>query len=379
MINKKALMEEFCSLAAIDALSFQEREIADVLKEKLIALGFTVIEDHAGVRYNGNCGNLYAFLQGEIGSEPLLFSAHMDTVGPGTNKRAVFHKNGMITSDGTTVLGADDLCGIVCILEAIRSLKEDGVPHHSIEVLFTIAEEMYIRGSEVFDYSLVKAKEAYVLDLSGQVGTAAIAAPTLFSFSAVFIGKASHAGFAPEQGKNAIMAAAKAITEISQGRLDEETTANVGMIEGGQARNIVPDLCTLKGEVRSLSHEKAIKAIDNIKQKIEKVCKEQGIKFSFNYEVGCLSYRTQITHPVVQRFERSCQFLGYKTRYIDTFGGSDNNNFMKNGITGIVIAAGMNQVHSCDEYTNINELEKAARIVAALMTLDEKGENSYGV
>ena len=106
------------------------------------------------------------------------------------------------------------------------------------------------------------------------------------------------------------MAAAKAITEISQGRLDEETTANVGMIEGGQARNIVPDLCTLKGEVRSLSHEKAIKAIDNIKQKIEKVCKEQGIKFSFNYEVGCLSYRTQITHPVVHRFERSGQFLG---------------------------------------------------------------------
>ncbi|HWT27756.1 MAG TPA: M20/M25/M40 family metallo-hydrolase [Mobilitalea sp.] len=371
MVNKTRITEEFCSLVEIDSLSFQEREIADIIKKSLSNLGFTVKEDDAGKHYSGNCGNIYGYLEGELEGEPLLFSAHLDTVGPGVNKKAIVHEDGTITSDGSTVLGADDLSGIVSILEAVRTIKENGLPHRSIEILFTIAEEVYIRGSEVYDYSGIRAKEAYVLDLSGPVGTAALTAPTLVSFTATIHGKASHAGFAPELGINAIAVAAKAITQIKQGRIDEDTTVNIGLIEGGKARNIISDLCILKGEVRSLHHGKALSETDKIKDIIHEVALENHAEEVFETEFGCLAYKVEQEHPVVRRFEKACAELGYEFSYIDTFGGSDNNNFMRYGITGIVVACGMNQVHSCSEYTHIEELAKCSEIVLRLMTGNE--------
>lgn len=368
MVNQTRIVEEFIHLAAIDSLSFKERELADRLRITLKELGFVVIEDDAGKNYSGNCGNLYGYLPGELEGPPLLFSAHMDTVTPGIGKRAVVKEDGMITSDGSTVLGADDLSGIVSILEAVRTIKELGLSHRSIEVLFTIAEEVYIRGSAVFDYNTIKAKEAYVLDLSGPVGTAAISAPTLVSFTCEIKGKASHAGFAPEQGINAIAIAAEAITRIRQGRIDGETTVNIGLIEGGKARNIVSDSCILKGEVRSLIHDKALSETDAIEKVISEATKEQRAEYIFTTEFGCLAYQVDAAHPVVRRFEEVCRDLGYSHTLTDTFGGSDNNNFMSNGIVGIVIACGMNQVHSCGEYTHRDELVRCSNIVAELMT-----------
>lgn len=368
MVNRTRIIEEFCSLVEIDALSYQERAIADVLKKSLLELGFEVKEDDAGAHYSGNCGNIYGYLEGTLIGEPLLFSAHMDTVGPGTNKKAVVQADGTITSDGSTVLGADDLSGIVSILEAVRTIKEKDLPHRSIEILFPIAEEVYIRGSEVFDFTMIKAKEAYVLDLSGPVGTAALSAPTLVSFTVTVNGKASHAGFAPELGINAIAIAAKAITQMKQGRIDVETTVNIGLIEGGQARNTVSDNCILKGEVRSLVHEKALSEMQAIKNIFEKITLENNTTYDITTEFGCLAYKVEQTHPVVKRFEKACTQLGCQTLYIDTFGGSDNNNFMRHGITGIVMACAMNQVHSCSEYTQIDELVKCSNIVLKLMT-----------
>ena len=190
MINKKRLTDKFCRLVSIDSVPFQERTMADVLKKELSDLGFEVTEDNTGELYHGSCGNVYGYLQGDLEGDPILFSAHMDTVEPGKGKKAMLREDGTITSDETTVLGADDLSGVVSILEAVRSILEKGIPHRSIEVLFTYAEEVYIRGSEVFDFSMVKAKEAYVLDLDDAVGTAAFKAPTLVSFTARFLGKA---------------------------------------------------------------------------------------------------------------------------------------------------------------------------------------------
>jgi len=371
MVNKSRILEEFCTLVGIDALSYEEREIADILKLYLSELGFEVKEDNAGSFYSGNCGNIYGYLAGDINEDPLLFSAHMDTVGPGHNKKAVIHEDGKITSDGNTVLGADDLSGIVAILEALRTIKESGISHRSIEVLFPIAEEVYIRGSEVFDYDIIKSKEAYVLDLSGPVGTAALSAPTLISFIAIIKGKASHAGFAPELGVNAIAVAAQAIGQIRQGRIDEETTVNIGLIEGGTARNIVSDQCILKGEIRSLTHEKALLEARNIEKVFSETTSTCTAELDFSTEFGCLSYKVEEQHPVVKRFQSACEELGYDTQYISTFGGSDNNNFMRHGITGIVIACGMNQVHSTEEYTYIDELVKCANIVVELMTRKE--------
>jgi tripeptide aminopeptidase len=368
MINQKRMVEEFCKLVSIDAISFEERQMADELTSILNELGFAVTEDQAGEHYGGNSGNLYGFLQGTLEGDPILFSAHMDTVTPGKGKKAVVHEDGAITSDGTTILGSDDLSGIVAILEAVRSIQEQGIPHRSIEVLFPIGEEVYLRGSDVFDYSLIKAKQAYVLDLSGPVGTAALSAPTLVSFETTLHGKAAHAGFAPETGIHAIALAAKAITQITQGRIDETTTVNIGTIEGGKARNIVPDSCILKGEVRSLSHEKALKEAEKIKEVLDAVTKEAGVTHSWETSFGCLAYRIPKEDEVVKRYQEVCDALGYETYYVDTFGGSDNNNFVKNGIQGIVLACGMNKVHSLEEYTHVEELTKCASIVFKLMT-----------
>lgn len=371
MINKSRLIEEFCALVEIDSMSYQERSMADILKKSLTDLGFEVKEDDAGSYYGGNCGNIYGYLPGELEGEPLLFSAHMDTVGPGIHKKAVVHKNGKITSDGTTILGADDISGIVSILEALRTIKESGIPHRSIEVLFMIAEEVYIRGSDVFDYAVIKAKEAYVLDLSGAVGSAALSAPTLISFTAEVHGKASHAGFSPELGINAIAIAAEAVSKIKQGRIDKDTTVNIGLIEGGTARNIVSDCCILRGEVRSMSHDKVLSEVRNIENTFSQITSIYNAKLEFSTEIGCISYEVEKEHPVVRSFLGACNTLGYDTQLTSTFGGSDNNNFMRHGITGIVIACGMNQVHSCEEYSHIHELVKCANIVLKLMTAEE--------
>lgn len=369
MVNRERLIRDFMKLVEIDSESFRERQMADVLKKSLQALGFDVMEDRAGSCYNSDCGNIYGYLQGESGYEPILLSAHMDTVAPGQNKKAVLHEDGTITSDGSTVLGADDLSGIAAILEAVRVIKEQGLKHRGIEVLFTIAEEAYIRGSEVFDYSILKSGQAYVLDLTGPVGTAAIAAPTVLSFDACIKGKAAHAGFAPEQGINAIRVAAEAIAQIRQGWTDENTTVNIGLIEGGKARNIVSDECLVKGEIRSLSHQKAEAEIMNIKNTFAAAAEKHKAKLSFNTDIGCLAYSIDRKHPVVERFVAACQELGYESRLTNTFGGSDNNNFARHGISGIVMACGMNRVHSCNEYTHIDELEKCCNIVIRLMAI----------
>lgn len=371
MINKERITEEFCELVTIDAIPFKERQMADVLKKKLTELGFEVMEDNTGEQYHGSCGNVYGYLKGDLQGNPILFSAHMDTVEPGINKKPILHDDGTITSDGTTVLGADDLSGIVAILEALRVIKEKGIPHRSIEILLTFAEEVYIKGSGVFDYSVVKAREAYVLDLDGAVGTAAIKAPTLVAFSAKIIGKASHAGFAPEQGIHSIAVAAEAVTKIRQGRIDSDTTVNIGTIEGGLARNIVPELCFLQGEVRSLNHEKALAQAEEIKGIFEETVAGYHAKLEFTTSFGCLAYEVGEAHPVIRRFEKACQKLGYPTKLIETFGGSDNNNFLLHGITGIVLSCGMNKVHSLHEYTHVDDLERCGNIVMELMTSKE--------
>lgn len=368
MVNKERLVQEFCKLVSVDSVSFKERKMADILKGYLEELGFLVQEDNAGTYYNGNAGNIYGYLQGELEGEPILLSAHMDTVEPGIGKKAVLHEDGLITSEGSTVLGADDLSGVTAILEAVRSIRENKVKHRSIEVLFTIGEEVYIRGSEVFDYSIIKGKEAYVLDLSGPVGTAALKAPTLVSFTAKFKGKAAHAGFAPETGIHAIAMAAEAITSIRQGRINEDTTVNIGTIQGGLAKNIVPEHCIITGEVRCLCHEGALKSMEEIAESINKAALKYKGSVDIETSFGCIAYEIEKNHSVVTRYEKACRELGIPVAFIETFGGSDNNNFVKNSITGIVIACGMNEVHSAKEYSHADELEKCCLIVYKLLT-----------
>lgn len=364
------ILKTFQELVCIDSPSLKERKIADYLKKRFEKLGIILQEDEGGKKCGSDSGNLYAYVKGSLPGDSILLSAHMDTVSPAYNKKAVLHKNGKITSDGTTVLGADDMAGITSICEAVSYIKENGIKHRDFELLFTVGEELYCQGAKQFDFHCIKSTQAYVLDLSGEVGTAAYAAPTILSFQAHIVGKAAHAGFAPEQGIHAIKAAAHAVSELTLGRIDEDTTANVGIIKGGEGKNIVPSECMVQGEIRSLRHEKALKTAEEYHKIFEKEAASLGAGLEWKEEIHVQAYQTARESRTVREYEKVCESLSIPVKFLHTFGGSDNNVFAKNGIEGLVIATAMFGVHSCEEYTYIEELEKVFRIVEGLLTIN---------
>lgn len=413
-INKERLLQEFKNLVAIDSESYHEREMANYLLKRLREIGLEPVEDNAGellreksgIQDAEVTGNIFARLPGDAGRS-ILFSSHMDTVVPGKNKKLVVHPDGKITSDGTTVLGADDLAGVAAILEMLQVIKENDFAHPEIEVLFPVAEEPYAQGSRVFDYSKLHAKQAYVLDLSGTVGTAAVAAPSMISFKIIVKGKSAHAGFSPEQGIHAIKIAAAAIAKIQNGHVDADTTVNFGLIQGGNARNIVPEEVIIEGEIRSMVQEKALEQVATIKQIFEEemnvylknsvpedilqlleetygrdkfkenivsIDKISDDRISFlvskmidvQYIQEFYAYRIAPEETVVQDFKDACQQLNLPFALMDTFGGSDNNHFTAHGIRGIVTACGMNAVHSKQEYTYLDEIVNSAALILTI-------------
>jgi len=366
------LWNTFRELAGIYSPSFGEREFCDVLSKYLKKLSSHIVEDNAGEKIGGNCGNLYCYIPGTLNGSPLLFSAHMDTVEPARGKQAVLHENGNITPAGETILGADDISGICIILEAITRLREQNIPHRALELLFPVAEEKYGAGSAVFDYSTVKAKEAYVLDLSGDIGEAANAAPSIMSFEIEVHGKAAHAGFAPKKGVSAIAVASRAVATLTREEPGPGLTFNVGRIYGGEANNIVSSLCTVSGEIRSLDHNAVLSCWEKVKAVFSAEAAAAGAIIDAKCKTELKAYETPLNSPVVRRFLRACNKTGITPRLRSTFGGSDQNNFAMHGITGIVIACGMHEVHSPREYSNIYELENCVKLVMEIMT-DQEG------
>ncbi len=367
-MNRERLIRTFQELVSIDSPSFGERAMADELTRRLKELGFAVSEDGAGTYYGGTAGNLYAYREGSLPGEPLLFSTHMDTVEPSRGKRAVLHEDGRITSEGKTVLGADCMAGTAAVLEALTELKEEQADCRSLELLFFIGEEKHLRGSAVFDYSKVRAKESYILDLSGPVGTAADQAPTLVDFQITVHGKAAHAGFAPEQGVHAVAAAAKALARMELGHVGKNMTVNIGHIEGGvKATNIVPDTCFLMGEVRSYSHEQALEEMKKIEALFREEAEKAGGSCEVHFTVPVHAYQVPGDHPCVRRFRKACGKLGLSGDLKPTFGGSDQSNLSLHGIDGLVLASAMEQVHSCGEYTTVQGIETVAELAKLLM------------
>ena len=362
MVNEKRLIQEFIRLTAIDAESGDEAAMREHLTGALTRLGIAAEADAAG--------NLFARVPGKCAGEPLLFSAHMDTVRPGRGKKAVVHVGGRITSDGTTVLGADDAAGIAAILEALTVIRENGLSHPELELLFSVEEESYGHGSARFDYALLRAKTAYVLDLTGPVGTAAVAAPTLLSLDITVRGRAAHAGFAPEEGISALSMAAAALTQLPTGRVEADTTVNFGTVEGGTGQNVVPALIRITGEVRSLRHEAALHQAGVIKAVFRREAERLGGEAEVRVTEEIRAYRIASDEPVVARLRAALAELGWGApALVDTFGGSDNNHFVKHGLRGVVLAAAMEQVHTTEESTSVSELVKSAELTLKLMTM----------
>lgn len=366
MLNKNDILNTFSSLVKIDSPSKCEREMCDYIKSYLENLGIECEEDNTGEIIGGNCGNLYAYVDGDNELEPILFSAHMDTVEPAKNKKTVFGDDGLITSDGTTVLGSDDLAGVTAILEALDEIKKNNVPHRPFEILFSVSEETLCDGVKHFDFSKLKSKDVYVFDLDGDIGKFAYCAPTIISFKAEFKGKSAHAGFEPEKGIHAVKAACKAVCDIECGIFDD-MSVNIGKISGGAATNIVPNKCEVCGEVRCFNHQKAIDKVDEIKSIFEARASEIGAGVEFESKLCVKAFTTKTDCRAAERVEDICAKLGKKAEFVKTFGGSDNNYYVNNNFDGFVVSTGMNKCHSTEEYTFDYELENATRLAYELM------------
>lgn len=370
-MNKDRLLNEFLKLISFDSPSYNEDEIAFYLYDKLKELGLLVSMDNGIERLTNRktkAGNIYGLLKGNIEGEPILFSSHMDTVNPAKGKKAII-ENGIVKSNGNAVLGADDITGIAEIIEMLTVIKENNLKHPDIEVVFFVAEEPYCRGSSVFDFKRIKSKYGYVLDLSGDVGTIAIEAPSIYQFKIIINGKSAHAGFEPEKGISAIEIASKAISKLMLGRIDSNTTLNIGTINGGDGKNIIPNKVVVEGEIRSLDDNKALHIADIVKDIFEKEADNYNTNIDFELIEMIKSYKLNKNSIIINTYKDALSKIdNSNAKVITTFGGSDANNFNKNGIECAVISNAMKNIHTTEEYFELEDFYKAANILIALAT-----------
>jgi tripeptide aminopeptidase len=361
-INEERLFQEFIKLAEIASPSCRERQIADYLKKRLTELGLAVEEDDTAAKIGGNTGNLLARLPGQEGLEPLFFACHMDTVAPAEGVKVSF-KEGVFRSHGDTVLGGDDKAGIACILEVLQVIRHEEPSHCPLEILFTVGEEKGLLGSKNFDISKVTAKTGYVLDATGSPGGIVIAAPAQNVLYITVKGKAAHAGFEPERGVNAIRIASEAISRLRLGRIDEETTSNIGIIEGGKATNIVPDAVYIEGETRSLDRVKLDVITDEITREFEKIKEIPGAKCDVRVVFEYPDYRLEPEQKIVGFAAQAVKRAGLDVRLETSGGGSDANIFNDAGLQVANLAIGMQNAHTTEEYLESRDIIDVAHIL----------------
>lgn len=367
MINQKRLLAEFFELIRIDSPTKKERQIADILKERLESLGLTVTEDNVGELIGGNCGNVLAYLKGDLPQAPrVLLSAHMDTVDPCLNIEPVLVE-GMVISAGSTILGADDKSGIAPILEAIRTIQENRIPHGDIQVIFSVAEEGGLNGAKNLDRTFLKADFGFVFDCAGGPGEIVLAAPGQDRLNVVIKGRASHAGMSPEDGINAIVAAARAIAIMPTGRIDEETTANIGIIQGGRATNIVADRVEITCESRSRDIGKLVNQTNQMCEAFKSCAEEMGAVA----EIEVIRLYTPFTlaedSPVSLIASRASKNAGLKTKFGATGGGSDANHYNQYGVPCVVLGTGMQKPHTTEESIAERDLYRTAELIVEII------------
>jgi tripeptide aminopeptidase len=366
-VNKERLVKEFLELVQIDSETKNEAEIAKTLIKKFTDLGLDVIEDDSKSKTGHGANNLICNLKGNKDSvDTIYFTSHMDTVVPGKSIRPSI-KDGYIISDGTTILGADDKAGIAAMLEAIRSLKENDVKHGDIQFIITAGEESGLVGAKAFDRSLLTARYGYALDSDGAVGDIIVAAPTQAKLYVVMKGMTAHAGVAPEKGVSAITLAAKAIAKMPLGRIDHETTANIGSFAGGQQTNIVCDHVEIHAEARSLIASKMEAQVAKMKEAFESTAKELGGSADVNVTIMYPGFKHRAGDEVVEIAREAAASIGRKSQLLESGGGSDANIFASFGIPTVNLAVGYEEIHTTKERIAIDELVKTAELITAIV------------
>lgn len=369
------VVKYFMELVAIDSESKNERAMADRIKADLASMGAEVSEDDAHTHTGGNAGNIHAWFPGDSTKPALLFCAHLDTVKPGNGIKAAI-TDGRIHTDGTTILGGDDKSGVAETMIAIHRVLESGAAHCPIEVLFTISEEIGLLGAKLFDKSKLRAAMGYALD-AHQVGELVLGAPAQNSIKITVSGLEAHAGVEPEKGINAIRVAAEAIASMPNGRIDHETTCNIGKISGGVATNIVPNQVLISGEARSHNPAKLDQVTSDIRHAVEAaVNRHQHPHGSASYEWNCQreydSIKITEDQPVVKLALEALAGLGIPAFTTIGGGGSDANIINAAGVPTIILGTGMNKVHTVQEDILVSELERGADFIEAIIRHNSK-------
>ncbi|RKD30063.1 M20/M25/M40 family metallo-hydrolase [Thermohalobacter berrensis] len=362
MVQQERLIQEFLELVKINSHSGKEGKIAKVLIDKLKDLGLEVTQDNAGEKVGGETGNIIARLKGNKKAPAILFSCHMDTVKPGENVKPVI-KDGVIYSDGTTVLGADNKAGIAAVLEGLRLIKENKIAHGDVEIVFSIWEEGGLFGSKNLDYDKVTAKYGFVLDSGGSPGEIINVGPCQDKINAKIVGKPSHAGVAPEEGVSAIMIAARAINNMKLLRVDEETTANIGIIQGGEATNVVTPEVHIKGEARSLKEDKLSAQTNHMIKALKESAEYFGGKVEIDAERVYPAFTIDENDEIIIKVKEAMSRIGIKGYTKATGGGSDTNIFNGNGIKSVNLGIGEKKPHTLEEHISIIDLVNSAKMV----------------
>lgn len=358
MINRDRLVGALLELIAIDSPSGHEDEIAAELERRVRALGATASQDSAG--------NVIGTLSGE--GEPLLLSAHMDTVEPGRGIRPVWDGQDILRSDGSTILGADNKAGCAVILEVLTSLREDGMRHRPVEIAISRGEEVGLVGARAMDLTRVRSREAIVIDSGGRPSDLQGQAPYHYVYDVEVQGKAAHAGVEPERGVPAITIAAEVIGGLPQGRIDPETTGNVGTIKGGLVRNAVPDNCLIEGELRSMEEATADGLVGGIESHVAQVqARHPEADIEVRFELSYPGYKLDPEKPGAALVFEALRAAGLDPNPQPVGGGTDGNIFRGQGIEAVVIGRGGYRQHTREEYLVVPEMVRCAEIVRACL------------
>ncbi len=374
MINSERISNEFAQQTAIDSPSFKEAAMADYLRQRFAQLGATLVEDRAADQIGSQSNNLIFRIAGTKPGKPLLLSAHMDTVGPAEGVEPVLI-DGVFRSAGNTILGADDKAGIAEIIEALEVLAEQEIAHVPLEVAITVCEEVGLLGAKHLDFSLLNAKRGIALDTTG-ISDVIHKAPAANRFKVKIIGQEAHAGVIPENGISSIQIAAKAISRMQLGRIDEETTANIGIIKGGQATNIIPRQTILEGEIRSHNPDKLQELTRQIIALIEEEVETARISVDGTEIKASMSLDLHEEYPsmhvdkqaeILQLITGAAEAINFPLHIKAAGGGSDANILNAHGIQCVILGTGMNKVHSVEEEVRVEDMVQIARLLVEII------------
>jgi tripeptide aminopeptidase len=363
--ERERLVADFIRYCEIESPSGRERAMADAVAADLRELGLDVDEDATGRETGSDAGNLLARVPGPEGGRAILLCAHIDTV-PLDGPVEATRENEVLTNRHEAILGADNKAAVATVLGAVRRLIHDGSPVE-LELLFTTSEERALRGAKAFEQARLRSEFGFVFDHASPIGELVVASPTYYRLEANFRGKAAHAGIRPEAGRNAIAAASRAIASMRIGRLDDETTANVGRIEGGTSPNVVAEHCTVEFEARSLDDARAGEVVSEMVDATTEAASDADCDVETTVERMFRGYRLPRTAPAVEAAAAALREKGIEPKYIATGGGSDANAFVAGGLTVVNVANGTERNHQPDESVTVGALETMLDVTLAIV------------